>query len=101
MKKATMKATTLARLIEECDCHALTDYYYFQEVKPKFGYWTMCRAFGFGMYDVKVKTGMYLIFFSNVNMEEYKGILNRIFGDMLEDYILYKDESYIVLRIQD
>lgn len=26
-----MKATTLARLIEECDNHALTDYYYFQE----------------------------------------------------------------------
>lgn len=44
---------------------------------------------------------MYLIFFSDVDMEEYKGILDRIFGDMLEDYILYKDESHIVLRIQD
>ena len=96
-----MKATTLARLIEECDNHALTDYYYFQEVKPVFGYWTMNRAFGFGTHDVKVKTGMYLIFFSDVDMEEYKGILDRIFGDVLENYIVYKDESHIVLRIQD
>lgn len=96
-----MKATTLARLIEECDDHALTDYYYFKEVKPVFGYWTINRAFGFGPQDVKVETGMYLIFFSDVDMEEYKGILDRILGDMLEDYILYKDESHIVLRIQD
>lgn len=96
-----MKATTLARLIEECDNHALTNYYYFKEVEPKFGYWTINRAFGFGSYEVKAKKGMYLIFISDVDMEEYKGILDRIFGDMLEDYILYKDESHIVLRIQD
>lgn len=101
MKKATMKATTLARLIEECDNHALTDYYYFHEVKPIYGCWAINDAFGFGTHNVKVQAGIYLIFSSYLDMEEYKGILNRIFGDELEDYILYKDERNVVIRIQD
>lgn len=96
-----MKATTLAKLIEECDNHALTDYYFFKEVEPSFDTLSMSRAIGFGPRDVKVETGMYLIFYSEENMNEYKGILNRIFGDMDKDYILYKDERLVVIRIQD
>lgn len=100
MKKATMKATTLARLIEECDNHALTDYYFFNEVIEGLEDKSMVRALGVG-YDIKVPAGMYFIFYSDINMNEYKGILKRIFGNMLEDYILYKNGNMIVLRIQD
>ena len=64
-----MKATTLARLIEECDNHALTDYYYFHEVKPIYGCWNINGAFGFGTHNVKVQAGIYLIFSSCLDME--------------------------------
>lgn len=95
-----MKATTLARLIEECDNHALTDYYYFNEVEG-FELLRMNEAFGLGPSDIRVKNGMYLIFYSDEYMKEYKGILKRIFGDALEDYIFFKNEEMVVLRIQD
>lgn len=101
MEKATMKATTLARLIEECDNHALTDYYYFQEVEPAFEKLSMNKALGFGPEYVEVKEGMYLIFYSDIFMDEYKGILDRIFGNVLEDYILYKNRYVVIIRIQD
>lgn len=96
-----MKATTLARLIEECDNHALTDYYYFNEVEEGFETLGMYDAFGLGPTNIKVEAGMYLIFYSDENMEEYKGILKRTFEDALEDYIYYKDENMVVLKIQD
>lgn len=89
-----MKATTLARLIEECDNHALTDYYFFNEVIEGLEDKSM-------IYDIEVPAGMYFIFYSDINMNEYKGILKRIFGNMLENYIMYKDGNMIVLRIQD
>ena len=96
MKKATMKATTLARLIEECDNHALTDYYYFQKIEP----YSLNRKISTNP-DIELEKGMYLVFYTNNFIGEFKSILNRMFGNTLDNYISYQDEKTIIIRIQD
>ena len=83
-----MKATDLAKIIYECDIHALTDYYSFVEVKYDDADNDTISVFRHG-YDCKkhVPKGMYLWFSPNEDeAEEFKGILERYINNLTGDF---------------
>ena len=98
-----MKATDLSKIIYECDIHALTDYYTFVEVKYDDADNNTINVFRHG-YDCKkhVSKGMYLWFSPNENEgEEFKEILERVFGKTYQTQIFFENDEDVILKIED
>lgn len=98
-----MKATDLSKIIYECDIHALTDYYSFVEVEYDDADNDTISVFRHG-YDCKkhVPKGMYLWFSPNEDeAEEFKGILERVFGKTYQTQIFFENGMDVILKIED
>lgn len=103
MIKLYMKATDLAKIIYECDIHALTDYYSFIEVEYDDADNDTISVFRHG-YDCKkhVPKGMYLWLSPNEDeAEEFKCILERLFGTSYETQIFFESDLDKILKIED
>lgn len=98
-----MKATDLAKIIYECDIHALTDYYSFVEVEQEHEYNDTISVFRNG-YDCRkhVPKGIYLWFSPNEDeSEEFKEILERVFGDTYQTQVFFENDLDVILKIED
>lgn len=98
-----MKATDLAKVIFECDIHALTDYYSFFEVEIEDASNNMKSIFGYENESQKhVPKGMYL-WLSSIDdeHEEFMGILRRVFGEKYIIHIFFENGRDIILKIED
>ena len=98
-----MKATDLAKIIYVCDIHALTDYYAFVEVEYDDEDNDTISVFCYD-YDCKkhVPKGMYLWFSPKEDeTEEFKGILERVFGNTYQAQIFFENNLDVILRIED
>lgn len=98
-----MKATDLAKIIYDCDIHALTDYYSFVEVEYDDDSNDTRSVFRYSYDRTKhVPKGMYLWFSPNEDeADEFKGILKRVFGETYRTQIFFEDDLDIILKIED
>lgn len=98
-----MKATDLAKIIYECDIHALTDYYTFVEVEQEQEDNDTISVFSH-RYDCRkhVPKGIYLWLSPNEDEgEEFKSILERIFGETYQNQIFFENDLDVILKIED
>lgn len=98
-----MKATDLAKIIYECDIHALTDYYSFVEVEQEDIYNDTISVFRYG-FDCRkhVPKGIYLWLSPNEDEgEEFKEILELVFGETYQTQIFFENDLDIILKIED
>ena len=86
-----MKASDLAKIIYECDIHALTDYYSFVEVEFDDADNNTISVFRHG-YDCKKHED---------EAEEFKGILERVFGKTYQTQIFFENDLDVILKIED
>lgn len=98
-----MKATDLAKIIYECNIHALANYT-FVEVEQELEDNDTISVF---CYDYEkrehVPKGMY-IWFSPPNKDEsdeLRDILARVFGAYCQSQIFFEDGADVILKIED
>lgn len=96
-----MTATDLAKVIYECDIHALTDYYSFIEVEYEDDSNNIMTVFG---YDSQkhVPQGMYLWLSSLDDAHEgFVEILKRVLGEEYVTHIFFTNGRDLILKIEN